>query len=159
MNKLTQVALATICMVHFANAGGWNSAAKAGTYYEKTVKVVKTIYNGSEKTKRARTGATKFRNDAMAITKQNKQGQYKDAYTGKYHDAKDMHADHIMPHSKGGSNSSWNSAMTHKNVNMSKSDKINPGQMIKGYGNNKVVQQTAGKVAVGGGAAGAAATY
>ncbi len=155
MNKSIVVALAAICMVHSANAGGWSSAAKAGTYYEKTVKVAKILYNGSGKAKRSST----FRKDTMAVTKTNSKGQYKDAYTGKYHDAKDMEADHIMPFSKGGSNSSWNGAMTHKSINRSKGAKVQPGRMIRGYANNKEVQKASGKAAIGGTALGGAGSY
>ncbi len=120
-------------------------------------KGVKALIKGSGPA--TRQNPTKFRNDALAITKRNSKGQYKDAYTGKYLDKKDMQADHIYPHGKGGSNSSWNSAMTHKKVNRDKWDHVKPGMMARGYANNKEVQKAAGKTAAGGAAVGSVVSY
>ncbi len=105
----------------------------------------------------ARPNPNKFRNDTLANTKMNAKGEYKDAYTGKYHPKEDMQADHIMPWSKGGSNSQANAAMTHKNINSAKNAKIDYGMMTKGYIGNRVVRETTVKAGITTGMVGAGA--
>jgi len=98
----------------------------------------------------------KFRKQALSNAKRDPYGNIQDAYTGQYHKAKNMDADHVFPHSKGGSNSEWNSAMTHKSYNRSKSDKIRTADLAKGYSRNKQVRSNAKKAATVGAMAAAA---
>lgn len=91
----------------------------------------------------------KFREEALRVAKRDRYGNIQDAYTGKYHKAKSMDADHIYPYSKGGANAAWNSAMTHKSVNRSKGDKISPKYMAKGYANNSEAKKKAKKAGIG----------
>ena len=84
-----------------------------------------------------------YRKNGLDNANRDAYGNIYDAYTGKRHKAKNMDADHIWPKSRGGSNADWNMAMTHKSVNRSKGNKIDPTAMAKGYGKNKNVRTSA----------------
>ncbi len=134
-----------------ANANLAKIGVKSVKYYDKISRMVKVIFKGKYR-KRDFT----FRQRALDNTPRDAQGRYRDAYTGKYHNKKNMEADHIYPYSKGGSDATWNSAMTKTATNRSKRAKIQPITMLKGYGRNAEVQKVGGGVAAGGVAIGVA---
>lgn len=84
-----------------------------------------------------------YRKNGLDGATKDKYGNIQDAYTGKYHKKKNMDADHIYPKSLGGSDADYNIAMTHKKVNRSKGNKIQPTQMAKGYSKNKNIKKSA----------------
>jgi len=84
-----------------------------------------------------------YRRTALNSAKKDQYGNVQDAYTGRYHKAKNMNADHIYPQSRGGSNAEYNLEMTHKSVNRSKGNKIQSGRMAKGYTKNNEVKKSA----------------
>ena len=84
-----------------------------------------------------------YRKTALKSGNRDQYGNVQDAYTGKYHKAKNMDADHIYPRSRGGSNAEYNLAMTHKSVNRSKGNRVQPKRMIKGYAGNNEVKKSA----------------
>ncbi len=84
-----------------------------------------------------------YRKNGLNTARRDNNGNVQDAYTGRYHKAKNMDADHIYPKSRGGSNSDYNIAMTHKSVNRSKGNKIQPIRMTKAYVKNENVRKSA----------------
>ncbi len=119
--------------------------------------------NSSNSSTQKRTRSTseqrRFRKAALENAARDKYGNIQDIYTGRYHKAKSMEADHIFPHSKGGPNAAWNSAMTHKKYNNAKRDNIRTADLAKGYSRNKQVRNTAKKAAAVGAMAAIASSF